>query len=233
MHNIKKILILLVALIFALNLTGCNDISDSAKFKNEYESLNDTIVNNKKVRNISIDSDNPFVYKSAKEIVDMMDNKESFVVYFGFAECPWCRSVITTLIETSKNLGLDVIYYVDIENIRDILALDENNKVIVDKKGTDGYYKLLSYFDNVLDDYDLYNYDNEQVKTNEKRIYAPSVISVVNGKAKDITTGISDSQDDAYMDITEDMKNETYNKFKCIIDCVLESKTSCSTKKEC
>ena len=55
----------------------------------------------------------------------------------------------------------------------------------------------------------------------------------MDGKAKDLTTGISEKQDDAYMTLTKEMKKETYNKFKCIIKCVLESKTTCTKQKEC
>ena len=229
----KNSIFRVLVIIFSITLLiGCGTKTDASKFKEEYESLNGQTINGNKVRSINVDEDNPFVYKNAKEIITMMDNKESFVVYFGFAKCPWCRSVLETLIKVAKNNGLDTIYYVDILDIRDTLKV-ENDKVVTDKKGSDDYYKLLEYFDEVLSEYKLTDANGEKVETNEKRIYAPNVVSVVDGKAKELTTGISSKQDDAYMKLTDEMKNETYNNFKCIIKCVLESKNTCSINKEC
>ena len=113
------------------------------------------------------------------------------------------------------------------------MKVNDDGKVETDKKGTSEYYKLLKLLDNVLDDYTLTNKDNEGVSANEKRIYAPTVVSIVNGKAEDMTTGISDAQTDAYMKLTDEMKKETYNKFKCVLECVTENKNSCSIDKKC
>ena len=229
----KNSIFRVLVIIFSITLLiGCGTKTDASKFKEEYESLNGQTINGNKVRSINIDEDNPFVYKDAKEIITMMDNKESFVVYFGFAKCPWCRSVLETLIKVAKDNGLDTIYYVDVLDIRDTLKV-ENDKVVTDKKGSDDYYKLLEYFDEVLSEYKLTDENGEKVEANEKRIYAPNVVSVVDGKAKELTTGISSKQDDAYMKLTDEMKKETYNNFKCIIKCVLESKNTCSINKEC
>ena len=229
-NNIFKFIVVLFSIII---FAGCDSNSDASKFKNEYESLNEQTINGKTVRSVTIGKNNPFVYKEAKDIIKMMDNKESFVVYFGFAKCPWCRSVIETLEKVAKDEGLNTIYYVDVLDIRDTLKVNDNNEVVTDKKGTDDYYKLLEYFGEVLSDYKLNDNNNEKIETNEKRIYAPNVVSVVDGKAKELTTGISSKQDDAYMTLTEEIKKETYNNFKCIIKCVLESKNSCSIEKEC
>lgn len=230
----KKLLVVFICLLSILSLVGCKEInSDAAKFKKEYESLNGTKINGNTVRELDIPKDNPFIYKEASDIIEMMDNKESFVVYFGFAKCPWCRSVLPTLIDVSKNQGLDTIYYVDIYDIRDKLTINENGEVIKETEGSNDYYKLLEYFDEVLSEYELYDSNNEKVETNEKRIYAPNVVSVVDGKPKDLTTGISDKQTDAYMELTEEMIEETYNDFKCIIKCVLDNKNTCSKEKQC
>lgn len=230
----NKLLGLLIVTISIFCLVGCTkNETDAIKFKKEYESLNGTKINDNEVRSIKISKDNPIIYKDASDIIEMMDNKESFVVYFGFAKCPWCRSVLPTLLDVAKDEGLNTIYYVDVLEIRDTLKIDENGNVVTDKEGTKDYYKLLEYFYDVLEDYSLTDENGNKKETNEKRIYAPNVISVVDGKAKDLTTGISEKQDDAYMTLTKEMKKETYNKFKCIIKCVLESKTTCTKQKEC
>lgn len=235
----RKIFVV-IAVILLLIITGCTyekktEKSDAVKFKEEYEKLNGEKVENRDqvYRSLDIPKDNPFVYADANDIITMMDNGESFVVYFGFSKCPWCRSVLPTLIEVSNDLKIDKIYYVDVLEIRDRLELDEEGEIVTVKEGSEGYLALLERFDEVLDEYTLINEDDEEVETGEKRIYAPSVVAVVNGKAKELETGVSEDQDDAYMELTEDMKKETYNKFKCAIDCVLKSKNSCSSKNAC
>jgi len=155
-------------------ITGCgksaNTKSDNAKFMKEYESLNNTKApygDNEDYREISISEDNPFVYSSAKEIVNMIDNKETFYVYFGSAHCPWCRSVIEQAIKTANKNNIKKIYYVNIwkgfheEILRDTYELDDNNEPKKAKDGTDEYYKLLDKFNDLLEDYTLTTEDNK------------------------------------------------------------------------
>lgn len=204
---------------------------DSKKFKEEYESLNGTKnKGGKEIRKIEIDEENVFVYAEAKDIVKMTENKETFLVYFGFPTCPWCRSVLPSLISVAKDNGVDKIYYVNVLDIRDTKELGKKDKVKTVKEGTKDYYKLLDLFDNVLNDYTLTNSKDKEIKTGEKRIYAPNVIAVVDGKAKKLTSGISDAQDDGYMEITDEMKNDMKKQFEEVILEYVESSTTCSAK---
>lgn len=235
----KRRIFVILAIIALLIITGCTyekeeTISDALKFKEEYESLNGVKVSDsdKVYRSVNIPEDNPFVYTTANDIISMMDNNETFVVYFGFPKCPWCRSVLPTLIEVSDELELDKIYYVDVSEIRDKLGVDEDGNVITLKEGSEGYLGLLNRLDNVLEDYTLVH-DGENIETGSKRIYAPNVVSIVNGHAKELETGISSEQEDAYMELTDKMLKDTYNKFKCSIKCVLEGKNTCSSKNAC
>lgn len=236
MKKLQKVcsLILIVILLSACtNKTLTAKEKDALKFKEEYESLNGKSNNNRKYRKVTIDEDNPMRYKSASDIVKMIEDKKSFIVYFGFDSCPWCRSVVPTLLEVAKDLEVDTIYYVDVKEIRDVLKLGEKDEVVTEKKGDESYYKLLELLDPVLEKYTLTNEDGKEIDTEEKRIYAPNVVSVVDGKAVELETGISDEQTDGYMKLTEKMKKDTYNKFKCSIRCVLESSTTCSNKNSC
>ena len=235
----KRNIFVVIALIALLIITGCSYEkekieSDASKFKKEYESINgDTIKGTEyTVRTLDIPKDNPFVYATANDIITKMDNGETFVVYFGFANCPWCRSVIPTLIKVADELDLETIYYVDVKDIRDVLEVNKDGEVVVSKEGSEGYIGLLARLDDVLEDYTL-TYKGKEIDTKEKRIYAPNVVSVVNGEAKELETGISDKQEDPFGELSEDMINETYNKFKCSIKCVLENKNSCSSKHAC
>lgn len=229
----KKIFFLITLALTLCFVTGCGK-TDASKFKEEYESLNGTTNKSGKViRTITIDKDNPIVYSTAEEIVKKIENKETFVVYFGFASCPWCRSVLPTLLDVSKDLKLDKIYYVDILNIRDSLILDDNGKLITETEGSEAYYKLLTLLDSVLSDYSMSDKDGNKIETNEKRIYAPNVVGIANGKPLELTTGISSLQTDAYMELTPEMISETTSMFRCVIKCVLESNNSCSLDKAC
>ncbi len=52
-------------------------VTDSIKFKEEYEALNGTKNSNgQQIRSILIDEDNPLIYAEAKDIVSMIENKE-------------------------------------------------------------------------------------------------------------------------------------------------------------
>lgn len=231
----KKILIISLACVLAFTTTACSLFkkTDAVKFKEEYESLNG--VKSKKTgkinRSVNISKDNVFVYKKASDIVDAINNKETFAVYFGFSECPWCRSVISTLSEVATDIGIDEIYYVNVSDIRDELEV-KNGKVVTKKQGDKSYMKLLKLLDNVLDDYTLTDDNDKEISTSEKRIYAPNVVSVVAGKAIKKDTGISDKQTNPYMKLTAKMEKETYNKFKCVLDCIVETNNTC-TKEKC
>ncbi|MBR1377169.1 MAG: hypothetical protein IJ565_05130 [Bacilli bacterium] len=211
----KKILVILLAIICILPITGCTN--DARKFKKEYEKLNGTTSSSgKEIRSINIDSDNPFVYKTASDIVTMIKNEESFIVYFGFASCPWCRSMVTNLIKAAKDTNTKTIYYVDVLEIRDTLALDDVGNVYREKDGDSYYMQLISIMEDVLEDYTLTK-DGKTIKTGEKRIYAPNVIAIKKGVAYDITTGISNKQNDGYAELTDTINEESYDMLKDLL----------------
>lgn len=232
-----KKLIVLIMIMFSL--VGCSNkkevMTDSIKFKKEYEVLNGekTSYGDYYYRSLDIDGDNPIIYKSANEVLEMIDKKESFAIYFGFSDCPWCRSVIETLLEVSEELSIDNIYYVNIKDIRDTLKIDDNGEVITSKEGTDDYYKLLDKLSNVLDDYTLTDEEGNEVNTNEKRIYAPNIVAIVDGVATKMTTGISDKQTDAYMELDEEIRQESYDMIKCTLECLKEETSVCTMDKKC
>ena len=226
----KKIISVLLIVVLSLILVGCSkEKTDAMKFKEEYESVNNKVNEhtNKKNRELSIPKDNPFVYATAEEIAEKIDNKESFIVYFGFAECPWCRSVLEQLILALDDDEIETIYYVDILNIRDVKEITEDGTIETTKEGTEGYMKLLEQLDSILEDYTLTNDNKETVSALEKRIYAPNVVAVSKGKALQLETGISDELTDPYSELTSKVKKYAYKKFDCLIDCFKEDSTTC------
>lgn len=210
-------------------------ITDAIKFKNEYESINgEKNSSGKDIRVLSIPDDNPFIYSSADEIVEKMNNKETFIVYFGFKNCPWCRSVLPSLIESAKENNVTKIYYVDVLGIRDKYELDENNKAVRTVEGSEGYYKLLASMGNVLDDYEPLTYKvkkkTKKVKIGEKRIYAPNVVAVKDGVAIALETGIVPDLTDAYMEIDDGLKCQFKEKFKCLFETIKNDDYVCSVE---
>ena len=213
----KKILLLLVGVLF---LVGC---SAGNSFKESYESLNGKENSNGKVhRTITIDKNNPFEEVTADEIVKKVKNKETFYVYFGSKLCPWCRSTIEKANEMATEKGISKIYYVDIwdddgnEILRDKYILDENNKPVLDKEGTSEYKKLLEYFDSLLKEYTLTDSNNNTINVGEKRIYAPNFVYIEEGVAKKLVTGVSDKQKDSREELTEEIlkdEEEIYDDF--------------------
>ena len=164
----------------------------------------------------------------------MIDNGDTFVVYFGFESCPWCRSVVTNLIDAAKDNEIDKIYYVNVKNIRDELEY-KNGKVVTKKKGMDAYYDLLDQLDGVLKKYELtIKEDDEEKKidTNEKRIYAPNVVAVVKGKPTKLVTGISEDLKNPYDKLTDEINEDSYKQFEEVLKEIGNSGGACSIKND-
>ena len=225
----KKIIIMI--LLCMIGFTACTKIdksSDAYQFKEEYESLNgEKNESGKTIRTLDIPLDNPLIYASSDEIVEKIEKKETFVVYFGFAKCPWCRSMIEQFIQSAKDNKIDKIYYVDVLDIRDTYQIDDEGNPQKTKNGTEGYMSLIEEIGNVLSEYTLKDEEGNEIVVGEKRIYAPNVVAIVNGKAEKMVEGISEKLEDPYSELTEEMKKESYNSFKCIWTCMKEEANVC------
>lgn len=214
---------LLLVAVLALLLVGCSKVEDNRyaeAFKKDYESLNGKVNKmGKEHRTVTIDEDNPFEEITASELLEKIENKETFYVYFGDKLCPWCRSVIEKAIEVADEKDIDKIYYVAIWD-------DEGNEIVRDKyelvdgklektiEGCKEYSKFLKYFDKVLRDYNVKDEDGNEISTGEKRIYAPNFIYVKNGKAIRLTTGISDKQQDSREELSKEILEDEEELFE-------------------
>ena len=207
----KKYLIVLVLFIMLLGVTGCKNNKYALEFKEEYESLNGTTnKSGKEHRTISISKNNPFHKVEQKDIVKMIEDKETFYLYVGDPLCPWCRSVLEKSIEVAKENKVKEIYYIDIWD-------DDGNEILRDKyeskdgtlvktvNGTEEYKKLLEYFDSVLSNYTVSDNDGNKIETGEKRIYAPNFFYIENGKVIKLVEGISDKQKDSREELTKEI----------------------------
>ena len=218
----KRIVVLLLVVVTSLGVvTGCSK-NKALDFKNEYESLNGkTNKSGKEHRSVTIPKDNPYEKVSPKKIVEMIDNKETFYVYFGDKLCPWCRSVIEKSCEVAKKNGIEKIYYVDIwdddgnEIFRDKYKL-EDGKVTKVSDGTEEYYRLLKEFEQLLSYYTLTDDGGNKFDVGEKRIFAPNYIYVDKGKPIMLVEGISEKQKDSREKLTEDMLKDEEDQFNSL-----------------
>ncbi len=106
-----------------------------------------------------------------------------------------------------------------------------------ENKNTDDYKVLLSLFDNVLDVYESLKYTDEKgkemiVPVNEKRIYAPNYISILNGKPQLKIDGTSSLQSDGYQEINEEMKQDMKDQFQTLFDSI-QTKACSTVEKKC
>ena len=227
----KKVLILLAIIVaavvfgFIYKMNYDYTKTDAYKFKTEYESLNNQDNGNgKKYRTLDINKKNRIIYSTAKEIVEKTENKETFIVYFGFAKCPWCRSMIENLVDLSIENDMEV-YYVDVLDIRDTIEYIDG-EVKTTKEGDEYYMKLIELYADVLSDYTIKGLEENpsmDFYIPEKRIYAPNVIAVVNGEAKEMVEGVSENLEDPYGEITEEMNNASIKQLECIFKCINEA----------
>lgn len=104
-----------------------------------------------------ITEDKVYVYRTLEEINKIHKNGTG-LVYLGFPKCPWCRGYVPIINEVAKEQGLDKIYYFNIMKDR-----EDNSKL---------YQKTVELLGDNL------RYNNE----GNRRIYAPLLIAVKNGK---------------------------------------------------
>ena len=117
-------------------------VTDANRFASEYT---------------EVSNNNVFVYRSAEEIIRIME-KGTGIVYLGFPECPWCQTYVKYLNEVAKEVGIDKIYYYNIYDDR--------------KNETDNYKKIVSLLGENL------QYDDE----GNLRVYVPNVSFHIYGE---------------------------------------------------
>lgn len=104
-----------------------------------------------------VSEDNVFVYRTLEEINKILENGTG-LIFFGFPECPWCRGYAPIINEIAKQEKLEKVYYFNIKQDR--------------ADNTELYQKAVKLLEENL------RYDEE----GNRRIYAPSLIAVKNGK---------------------------------------------------
>lgn len=229
----KKIIIsvslIVVVLVMALVLffmsasePTVNYTDDEIKFKDEYESLNGIeIAENYVLKTIDIDSDNNVKYINDDEIIDKLTNGTN-VIYFGWADCNWCRTVIPVLIETLKANNIETLYYYDFKSLR--TAYENDN----DDKSVELYKNILEI---IGDDIETV-FDENSEKSGEKKILAPTVIFIKNGQYVGLHFKSVDSQENSTDELTKDEKQELKSKYQTLLD-EINNNNVCTSDEGC
>ena len=224
----RKVVSLLICILMSVTCFACAKTSEDAlRFKESYESLNGLKnKNNKEYRVVNIDKENPFVYATMEDIMERINNKESFVVYFGANWCPWCRSILPTFIEVMKENKIKTVYYVDVrpdndedKEIRNVYAINENGEIYLKHEGSVAYQQFIKVAQEVLPDYssgEVESLDGTEW-SGEKRVGAPNFVVVKDGVPTYMTTAISSLQDDPYMELNDDIVNDVRNQITKMI----------------
>lgn len=209
----KKYICLFIVMIISIMIVGClgeeaNRDKNANKFKEEYEYLNNKVAyGTKTYLELEITKDNPIKYSNADEIINVIEGK-SGVIYFGYPECPWCRSAIPSLLSAAKESGIETIYYMNLKEERDVKTVGDDGKIIEEKSGSDEYKKLLKTLDKYLDDYVIEDIEGKKVNTNTKRIYVPLVVFVKDGKVIGLHADTVESQTDPFKGLDEKQTEE-------------------------
>ncbi len=198
--------------------------SDALIFKKEYESLNNVVreKDGKTIKEIAISQNNPVEIVTEEKAISLLESGTG-ILYFGFPDCPWCRSMLPILLSTLDNMSISKLYYLNVANIRDTLALNEKGKPEVKVEGTKGYKRILELLDEELSPYYLTNDEGKQVDTKEKRLYAPTVAGFKDGKVVAFHEGTVESQKSGYDDLTEEEKKELSTIFENLINQVYDT----------
>lgn len=184
---IPAVVLIIIAIVVCFFIFKGND---SKRFDKEY----------------SVGEDNAFVYKNAKEVVDILKNGTG-IVYMGFPECKWCQAYVKILNDTAKEKGISKIYYLNIKEDRE--------------KNTKEYQEIVELLRGKL------AYTDE----GKERVYVPYVAFVTNGKVIDYDSETSVVEDD----ITPDQywNKEQVERLQVKLGTLMELVTEESTCTDC
>lgn len=218
MKNKKLIIGLILILILITGLVTTyiliQNSKDSYKFKKEYESYNNKSWEYEgkkgKYLNIEINKDNPIIYLNDENIVKELKEGDK-IIYFGFPDCNWCRAALPVLLKSAEENGVEKIYYYDFGEVREAFEKDTNNKKA----------KIYQQIIEVLDSNITSTFESG-TKKGEKRLSAPTVVLMKDGKVSSFHYRTVESHQNYNKNLTTDEYNELYKIYEdMMIDLIM------------
>lgn len=205
---IKKVLIGIIIVIVLLGVgLGINKYlnrnisTDELRFKEEYESINNTEWESSGYKGhyleMNLPKDNLIKYANDENILELVKNG-THVIYFGNAHCNWCRSAVPVLIDAAKEYGLQEIYYYDFFALRSAYEKGENQELV------NIYQELIAEIGDLIKT----TFDENSRVSGEKRLSAPSLVTVSEGEVIDLHLKTVDSHTNYNKDLTSEQKKE-------------------------
>lgn len=216
----RKLCIMLAVMATLVFITACHaeEATQPQLFEEEYEILNGqmTMDGEHTYSVIDVPSDNRVEYADLAQIQELLASGTG-VMYFGFPECPWCRTLVPVLFEAATAAGYEgPVYYSNFLAERDKLTLDESGNIVVDQEGTEAYRQLVAALDDWLGPYKGLNDDSI------KRIYFPTTVFVRNGQIVDVHLVTVDSQESGYDALTDAQHAELLSTLTADIQAIME-----------
>lgn len=218
------IIIAVMSFVLVLMKTDKNQnefTEDEIKFKQEYESVNGVeLAENYSLKNVEIVSDNNVSYVTDDEVLDLL-KKGTNVIYFGWADCNWCRSIVPTLIEVLKDNNIDTLYYYDFKSLRSAYEEGSNDKKV-------------SIYEDILDiiGEDISSvFDENSLRSGEKKVLAPTVVFIKDGKYVGLHVKSIDSQINSTDLLTKKQIKELYEKYQTLVNQIKSN--VCTTDEGC
>lgn len=220
--SVLLVVLVMVAVLFSMKKdeVTITYTDDEIKFKDEYEKVNGMELSSDYVlKNITIPSDNNVIYLNDDNIVDKLKNGTN-VVYFGWADCNWCRTALPVLLDTLKENNIDKLYYYDFKSLR---TAYENGDEVKSKI----YEDIISIIGNDIDTY----FDQDSARKDMKKILAPTVIFIKNGSYIGLHFKTVDSQVNSTDDLSKEQILELKHSYQSLIDQI--NANVCTTDEGC
>ena len=217
MRKFQAILLVFLTLTLA---TACRaeEVTDAQKFEEEYEILNgQTTMDGEHVyATLDIPSNSQVEYVDLAQIQDIVA-RGTGVLYFGFPECPWCRTLVPVLFEAIEATGYEgPVYYGNFVGERDKRSLDDSGNIVIEQEGSEAYQQLVATLYDWLGPYTGLNDDTI------KRIYFPTTVFVKDGQVVDVHLVTVDTQESGYDELTEEQHAELLSTLPADIQKMME-----------
>ena len=218
MKNKKLIIGLILILIIIIGAITTyiliQNSKDSYKFKKEYESYNNKSWEYEgkkgKYLNIEINKDNPIIYLNDENIVKELKEGDK-IIYFGFPDCNCCRAALPVLLKSAEENGVEKIYYYDFGEVREAFEKNKNNEKA----------KIYQQIIEVLDSNITSTFESG-AKKGEKRLSAPTVVLMKDGKVSSFHYRTVESHQNYNKNLTTEEYNELYKIYEdMMIDLIM------------